>query len=52
VLYTRRILAMTVPLPTTWVDFLLDVFVYSLVSRYSLFMYGSNFIEIFIVMGA
>jgi len=28
--------AMAVSLPTTWVDFLLDLFVYSLVSKYSL----------------
>jgi len=50
--YTRRFSAMAVSLPTTWVDFLLDLFVYSLVSRYSLPMYDSNFIEIFFVMGA
>jgi hypothetical protein len=31
--------------------FLFDVFVHSLISMYSLFMYSSNFIEIFIVRG-
>jgi hypothetical protein len=50
--YTRRSPAMTVPLLSAWVIFLLDVFVYSFVYMYSLLMYDSNFIEIFIVREA
>lgn len=38
-------------LSMTWVDFLLDVFVYALVTMYSLFMCGSNFTGIFFVRG-
>jgi hypothetical protein len=50
--YTRRNPAMTVLYCRLGLIFLLDVFVYSLVSMYSLLMYSSNFIKFFFVKEA